>query len=168
MLLGGGHQLIGEHVREAGQPLEVSGREFDGEQVGDEGAPMADCCSPVIHGAAHGRSDLHGLDLGFESLGEDTMNRSFESSLDAIEHSHSRSFLSVGLSIVTGQTGSARMPLPLEPTFCMWTPDRFGFLGGRPPHCVSAREWRNGRRAGFRCQCPRGRGGSNPPSRTVK
>src|SRR5215211_7343204 len=30
-----------------------------------------------------------------------------------------------------------------------------------------AREWRNGRRAGFRCQCPQGRGGSNPPSRTV-
>ena len=29
-----------------------------------------------------------------------------------------------------------------------------------------AREWRNGRRAGFRCQCPQGRGGSNPPSRT--
>lgn len=29
-----------------------------------------------------------------------------------------------------------------------------------------AREWRNGRRAGFRCQCPKGRGGSNPPSRT--
>ena len=43
---------------------------------------------------------------------------------------------------------------------------RFGFPGGRPPHCVSAREWRNGRRAGFRCQCPKGRGGSNPPSRT--
>jgi hypothetical protein len=46
-------------------------------------------------------------------------------------------------------------------------PVRFGFPGGRPPHCVSAREWRNGRRAGFRCQCPKGRGGSNPPSRTM-
>jgi hypothetical protein len=31
---------------------------------------------------------------------------------------------------------------------------------------ASLREWRNGRRAGFRCQCPKGRGGSNPPSRT--
>ena len=30
-----------------------------------------------------------------------------------------------------------------------------------------SREWRNGRRAGFRCQCPQGRGGSNPPSRTL-
>ena len=29
-----------------------------------------------------------------------------------------------------------------------------------------SREWRNGRRAGFRCQCPQGCGGSNPPSRT--
>src|SRR5579875_428033 len=28
-------------------------------------------------------------------------------------------------------------------------------------------EWRNGRRAGFRCQCPSGRGGSNPPSPTI-
>jgi hypothetical protein len=28
------------------------------------------------------------------------------------------------------------------------------------------REWRNGRRAGFRFQCPQGRGGSTPPSRT--
>ncbi len=27
-------------------------------------------------------------------------------------------------------------------------------------------EWRNGRRAGFRCQCPSGRGGSSPPSPT--
>ena len=31
----------------------------------------------------------------------------------------------------------------------------------------SMREWRNGRRAGFRCQCPQGRGGSTPLSRTV-
>ena len=28
------------------------------------------------------------------------------------------------------------------------------------------REWRNGRRAGFRCQCPQGRAGSSPASRT--
>ena len=28
------------------------------------------------------------------------------------------------------------------------------------------REWRNGRRAGFRSRCPKGRGGSTPPSRT--
>ena len=28
-------------------------------------------------------------------------------------------------------------------------------------------EWRNGRRAGFRCQCPSGRGGSSPPSPTT-
>ncbi len=28
------------------------------------------------------------------------------------------------------------------------------------------REWRNGRRASFRCWCPKGRGGSSPPSRT--
>ena len=27
-------------------------------------------------------------------------------------------------------------------------------------------EWRNGRRAGFRCQCSKGRGGSSPPSPT--
>jgi hypothetical protein len=30
------------------------------------------------------------------------------------------------------------------------------------------REWRNGRRASFRCWCPKGRGGSSPPSRTTK
>ena len=29
-------------------------------------------------------------------------------------------------------------------------------------------EWRNGRRAGFRCQCPSGRGGSSPPSPTIE
>ena len=29
-------------------------------------------------------------------------------------------------------------------------------------------EWRNGRRAGFRCQCPSGRGGSSPPSTTTR
>ncbi len=37
---------------------------------------------------------------------------------------------------------------------------------GRDSGKEVAREWRNGRRAGFRCQCPKGRGGSNPPSRT--
>jgi hypothetical protein len=29
-----------------------------------------------------------------------------------------------------------------------------------------SREWRNGRRAGLRIRCPKGRGGSTPPSRT--
>ena len=32
---------------------------------------------------------------------------------------------------------------------------------------VHLREWRNGRRASFRCWCPKGRGGSSPPSRTA-
>src|SRR5665648_561542 len=32
--------------------------------------------------------------------------------------------------------------------------------------CCGAREWRNGRRARFRSVCPKGRGGSRPPSRT--
>lgn len=54
--------------------------------------------------------------------------------------------------------------------------------GGPRPHCggsgigplqwygpsvVFPGEWRNGRRAGFRCQCPSGRGGSSPPSPTL-
>ncbi len=39
-------------------------------------------------------------------------------------------------------------------------------LNKRSKQYAFAREWRNGRRAGFRCQCPKGRGGSNPPSRT--
>src|SRR5699024_12138878 len=34
------------------------------------------------------------------------------------------------------------------------------------PRVALTREWRNGRRAVFRWQCPYGRGGSNPPSRT--
>ena len=38
----------------------------------------------------------------------------------------------------------------------------------RAAHWTSSkRKWRNGRRAAFRSQCPKGRGGSNPPSRTV-
>ena len=45
---------------------------------------------------------------------------------------------------------------------------RFGDTGTHAAHCLLVtREWRNGRRAGFRCQCPKGRGGSNPPSRTT-
>ncbi len=44
---------------------------------------------------------------------------------------------------------------------------RFGDPARHTADCVPVtREWRNGRRAGFRCQCPKGRGGSNPPSRT--
>ena len=35
-----------------------------------------------------------------------------------------------------------------------------------PPNSAATGEWRNGRRAGFRCQCPSGRGGSSPPSPT--
>lgn len=35
------------------------------------------------------------------------------------------------------------------------------------PSVVFPGEWRNGRRAGFRCQCPSGRGGSSPPSPTL-
>ena len=54
MLLGGGHQLIGQDVRKAGQSIEVGRRQLDGEQVGDEGAAVADRRGPVIHGTAHG------------------------------------------------------------------------------------------------------------------
>jgi hypothetical protein len=44
----------------------------------------------------------------------------------------------------------------------------FAIPGGDAAHYGGfTREWRNGRRAGFRCQCPKGRGGSNPPSRTL-
>src|SRR5829696_4463843 len=43
-------------------------------------------------------------------------------------------------------------------------------LRGRAPRVIGSPgcwgEWRNGRRAGFRCQCPSGRGGSSPPSPT--
>ena len=48
-------------------------------------------------------------------------------------------------------------------------PDRHGWGAGccviGSPGCWG--EWRNGRRAGFRCQCPSGRGGSSPPSPTI-
>jgi hypothetical protein len=104
MFLGGGHKLVGQHVREAHEALVVGGRELDGEKVGDEGAPVADHRSPVIHGTAHGGRDLHRLDLGLERFGEDTMNRSFESTLDTIEQSHCGP-PRVGLTIVTGKGG---------------------------------------------------------------
>ena len=45
------------------------------------------------------------------------------------------------------------------------TRDIFGKLSSSERD--DSREWRNGRRAGFRCQCPYGRGGSSPPSRTA-
>jgi len=88
MLLGRGDELIGQHVRKTHQALEVGGRQLDGEQVGDEGAPVADHRGPVVHGTAHGGRDLHRLDLRFERLGEGTMNRSLESALDTVEQSH--------------------------------------------------------------------------------
>ena len=52
-----------------------------------------------------------------------------------------------------------------------WVPEnpKFGDPARHTADCVPVkREWRNGRRAGFRCRCPKGRGGSNPPSRTTK
>jgi hypothetical protein len=93
MLLGGGHQFIGQHVREASQTLEVGGCQLDGEQVGHEGPSVTNSRGPIIHGAAHGRRDLDRLDLGLECLGEDTMNGSFEPALDTIKDSHGYSFL---------------------------------------------------------------------------
>src|ERR1035437_1373718 len=144
MLLRGGHELIGQHVREAGESFEVAGRQLDGKQVGDEGAPMADGRGPVIHRAAHGGGDLHRLDLGLEGLGEDTMNRSFEPSLDTIEHSHSLLLTSVGLLIVTGHGRSARMSLDLEPDFPDWTAGPVWISGwSSPTLCERARvaEW---------------------------
>ena len=44
------------------------------------------------------------------------------------------------------------------------------FLGGRMCMLMFTGHpggWRNGRRAGFRCQCPSGRGGSSPPPPTT-
>ena len=46
----------------------------------------------------------------------------------------------------------------------LWDAGCIGHTG--TAHASVTRKWRNGRRAGFRCQCPKGRGGSNPPLRT--
>lgn len=58
------------------------------------------------------------------------------------------------------------------PIFRRTAPPAGGQLGQRSlqwyvPAVDFRGEWRNGRRAGFRCQCPSGRGGSSPPSPTM-
>lgn len=66
-----------------------------------------------------------------------------------------------GVELRLGRGSRGRPPGPprwqrlgFGPTKVIWSSGRLG-------------EWRNGRRAGFRCQCPSGRGGSSPPSPTA-
>src|ERR1700757_1505827 len=68
--------------------------------------------------------------------------------------------------IEAGQRG-----LRTRSSLSLWLPGPQGGGGSRllqwyGPSVVSPGEWGDGRRAGFRCQCPSGRGGSSPPSPT--
>jgi hypothetical protein len=74
-------------------------------------------------------------------------------------------------SLVAGAKEWLRGPIGVFPPMSVML-DLAAFTGlriretGRNSVKEVAREWRNGRRAGFRCQYPKGCGGSNPPSRT--
>ncbi len=174
MLLGRGDELLLELLVIAGEALVVGVGELDGVEVGDDGATLTHDGGPVVHGPADRAGDLDGLDLGLEGTREDAVDGTLEPVFDPVEQTHR--------APPPLWSGPDRIRIDWTDRSC--TPQ----VGGtdRWPHLTengasgaglaksgavrhnwpSTREWRNGRRAGFRCQCPKGRGGSNPPSRT--
>ncbi len=111
VLLRGGHELVREHLGVGVEALVVARRELDGEQVGHDGAAVAEHSGPVVHRAAHRRRDLDGLHLRLERPRECAVDGSLEASLDTVEQSHRWFLLGVGAPIVTAKPWCQRRVL---------------------------------------------------------
>ena len=111
VLLRGGHELVREHLGVGVEALVVARRELDGEQVGHDGAAVAEHRGPVVHRPAHRRRDLDGLHLRLERPRECAVDGSLEASLDTVEQSHRWFLLGVGAPIVTAKPWCQRRVL---------------------------------------------------------
>src|SRR3954454_9338987 len=173
--------VLGDHVGELGgqlvrpltEVLEVGAPEAHHVHVRCELPPLAHH-RPLFVGLALERlRDLRRVHLALEDPGEGQPDHALEASLEALQHTHSRSFaLDPTSNCANNDRSRVARPLPSRNPR---RPVRAVASVGQRPHPppgprppadnVVARQgkWRNGRRARFRSVCPKGRGGSTPP-----
>ena len=158
-------ELVGERRAERVEPFEVGRRQLDGEDVGHEHALARQDVGRVVDLALQGSGDLDGLHSAAERPRERAGHGALEALFKSLQHprhqpppfrcrgSTLRSYRECPSSLLRSRGGreESHQNQPVR-------------LANRS--YGTTRGWRNGRRAGFRCQCPQGRGGSNPPSRT--
>ncbi len=167
------------------QPVEVGGAESDDVFIRCEQPAARQRADAVGSFPAQQRFQLGGHDRAAEHPGEHVAQAVLEHALDALNQTFlvaHRTAPSLPSMVSAGRAIAAEGRLrELDPRSSGWVRARRS--GPRPSSAAGAAdlgmtlhtvirsagllgEWRNGRRAGFRCQCPSGRGGSSPPSPT--
>ena len=191
VLPGGFGELAGEGVGERLEALGVGGGEVDADVVRrDEAAAHAEGAAVVEH-ADHAVPDLDGLEPAAEGLVERALDQPLEPALEPLE-SHVTSALgarsrlsfsgrdtrstvvrSRGRGVCLGREctgGSCRFRGSVNRACAPLTPNPDELTeSGAQPHWYAASPRASGgigRRGGFRCLCPKGCGGSSPPSPT--
>src|SRR5690606_39571008 len=154
---GGVGQLTPQRVLDLPELLVVARRQVDGEVVrGHRLATDADR-DVVVHLPGQAAGELDGSDARPEGAGERALDHAFQppcETTDRHEWAGYRCAPSFTLSGAgRGHGGPARR------WWILRTPRYRRGLAARASGGI-------GRRAGFRCQCPKGRGGSSPPSPT--
>ncbi len=144
-----GGQLVLQRGGVRRQALVVVVAELDDEVVGHQDAARADDRGLVVELALERAADLDRLHLRLEGAREDPLDEAFEPALEALQNTHDTS--------LSGRLIRSYLRLLTGHRSCPWC---LVVL----PGCSG--EWRNGRRARFRSVCPKGRGGSTPPSPT--
>ncbi len=147
---GGVGEGVGEALLDLGELLVVLGAEGDGEVVGGGDLAAHVHRALVVHLPHEAPAELDGAQRRLERPGEDTLYQPLEATFEALQ-SHGRRYYpgppdAMGPSAVAlcGRTTTAAVGGRPET----------GPPSGRYHHVAHSREWRNGRRAGFRCQCP--------------
>ena len=173
-------ELAGQLVGPLAEVLEVGAAEADDVDVGRQDAALAEDRALLVGLALEGLGDLGGVHLALEDAGERQADHALEASLEALQHTHSRSFAFGRTSRCANgdRSRAARRDRPgtrdAPHDLAIGTVRRRRRAGQRPTPRpghgplaanVVARQgkWRNGRRARFRSVCPKGRGGSTPP-----
>ena len=148
-------EVAGHRVGDLGELVGVLLRQVHGEVVGHHGvAPHADGAG-VVHLAGEPPADLDGAQARPEGAGERPLDHLLQPLLE-VPQSHRGRRLAM---VRPGRHPPAVRPAPIR----MW-----GVAEGCATVSTPTRASGGiGRRAGFRCLCPSGRGGSSPPSPTV-
>src|SRR4051812_35700307 len=123
-----GPDVLGDHVGELGGQLVgplgevvvVDLAEPDDVHVGGQDTALADHVALLVGFALEGLGDLGRVHLALEDAGEGQADHALESSLEALQHTHSRSLAlasDVWLVIVAGRTATERQ----EPATPRWS-----------------------------------------------
>src|SRR3954447_7356400 len=162
--------------------------ELDVELVGDEAAVAGQDLRGVVDLALQGGRDLHRLHGTAESLREGAGDHLLETVLEPLEHPHaglppSQCLVAVCAVLPAGRGGTRPIRGPrmtqntggVSGVLASYRARPYGHpagLGGVVrvgyPERASRASGGIGRRARFRSVCPKGRGGSTPPSRTTE